>query len=132
MHSFFIEPGLALGEEGLLTPEESAHAARVLRLRAGEAVRLIDGAGHAFMGELVHIAEKGTRFVIRETAPSREPAARLTLYQGLPKADKLEWIVQKLTELGATRIVPVETRYCVARAKQGGDVLLLRIASEAV
>ena len=132
MHSFFVGPGLEPGAEGLLSPEESAHAARVLRLRPGEEVRLIDGAGRAFVGELISVAEKETRFAIRETVPSREPAVRLTLYQGLPKADKLEWIVQKLTELGAARIVPVETRYSVAKAKPGKDARLVRIAREAV
>ena len=132
MHSFFMEPGMEPGADGVLPPEESAHAARVLRLRPGEEVRLIDGAGRAFAGELTRVAEKETRFVIREEAPSREPGVRLTVYHGLPKADKLEWIVQKLTELGAARIVPVETRYCVAKGKPGKDARLARIAREAV
>lgn len=133
MHSFFIEPGLAAGQEGFLDAEESAHAARVLRLRDGEAVRLIDGEGHAFSGVLTHVDAKQTAFSLTEEAPSRESCARVTVYQGLPKADKMEWITQKLTELGVCRIVPVEMRFCVAKAgKAGKDARLVRIAREAV
>lgn len=133
MHSFFIEPGLSVGQRGFLDAEESAHAARVLRLRAGEQARLIDGAGHAFTGVLETIDAKQTGFMLQAEAPSRESCARVTVYQGLPKADKMEWITQKLTELGVSRIVPVEMRFCVARAgKAGKDARLMRIAREAV
>jgi len=133
MHSFFIEPGLLAGQEGFLDAEESAHAARVLRLRDGEEVRLIDGEGHAFFGVLTHVDAKQTAFSLTEEAPSRESCARVTVYQGLPKADKMEWITQKLTELGVCRIVPVEMRFCVAKAgKAGKDARLVRIAREAV
>ena len=133
MHSFFIEPGLLAGQEGFLDAEESAHAARVLRLRDGEEVRLIDGEGRAFTGVLTHVDAKQTAFLLKEEAPSRESCARVTVYQGLPKADKMEWITQKLTELGVSRIVPVEMRFCVAKAgKAGKDARLVRIAREAV
>ncbi|MDO4740152.1 MAG: RsmE family RNA methyltransferase [Eubacteriales bacterium] len=133
MHSFFIAPGLAAGQQGFLDAEESAHAARVLRLREGEQARLIDGEGHAFLGTLTKIDPKQTAFTIDSPAPSRESIARVTVYQGLPKADKMEWITQKLTELGVCRIVPVEMRFCVAKAgKAGKDARLVRIAREAV
>lgn len=133
MHSFFIAPGLAVGQEGFLDAEESAHAARVLRLKEGEAVRLIDGEGHAFAGVLMQVDAKQTAFRLESEAPSRESRARITVYQGLPKADKMEWITQKLTELGVCRIVPVEMRFCVAKAgKAGKDARLVRIAREAV
>ncbi len=133
MHSFFIEPGLLVGQEGFLDAEESAHAAKVLRLRPGEQARLIDGEGHAFLGELTNIDAKATGFRILQDAPARESSAKITLYQGLPKADKLELVTQKLTELGVCRIVPVEMRFCVAKAGKGGkDARLVRIAREAV
>lgn len=133
MHSFFIEPGLSVGSRAFLDAEESAHAARVLRLRDGEQARFFDGEGHAFTGILEQVDAKQTGFLLQENAPSRESRARITVYQGLPKADKMEWITQKLTELGVSRIVPVEMRFCVAKAgKAGKDARLARIAKEAV
>lgn len=133
MHSFFIQPGLTVGDRGVLDAEESAHAARVLRLQSGETVRLIDGESRAFSGILEIVDAKRTAFLLQEEMPARESAVRVTLYQGLPKADKMEWIVQKLTELGVARIVPVEMRFCVAKAeKEGKNARLLRIAREAV
>lgn len=134
MHSFFIEPGATLGATVVLSREESAHAARVLRLRAGEAVRLIDGKGGAYLGEISSVSPEETLVACVSFASPNESGARITVYQGLPKAEKLEWIAQKLTELGVYRIVPVEMRYSVARAQKGSqkDERLRRITREAV
>lgn len=134
MHSFFIEPGARIGDAVPLSREESAHAARVLRLRKGDVVRLIDGAGAAFSGEIMEISPEETLVSCSQAEPSRESKARVTVYQGLPKAEKLEWIAQKLTELGVARIVPVEMRFSVAKAQKGGqkDERIRRITREAV
>ena len=132
MHSFFIAPGMHAGESGILDAEESAHAAKVLRLEPGEQVRLIDGEGVAFLGTLGEVKSSATAFTLDSELPNRESPVRVTLYQGYPKADKLELIAQKLTELGAARLVPVEMRFSVAKAKPGKDTRLVRIAREAV
>lgn len=133
MHSFAVEGRYAPGQTGVLSAEESAHAARVLRLAPGTCVRLIDMRGHAWEGELTRVDPKATGFCVKSCAPHRESPVRITLYQGLPKADKLELITQKCTELGVYAIVPVEMRYSVAKAgKPGKDSRLARIAAEAV
>ena len=118
MHGFYLEPpvdGLAL-----LPPEEAKHALKVLRLKPGDPVCAMDGAGRRWRGE---IAEAGGGVSLRliEELPGNEPPVRLTVYQGLPKADKLDLIVQKLTELGAARLVPVRMERCVVKldAKDG-------------
>lgn len=116
MHRFFIEPGHAPGERVELAPEEAAHALRVLRLPVGSEVALLDGAGALFAGELI---EAGPRAVARllEALPGAEPPVRLTLYQGLPKFEKLEFIAQKATELGAAALVPVCMERSVVKLK---------------
>lgn len=119
MHRFISTEILAEGAETILPPEESAHAARVLRLRPGEAVQLIDGE-NLFDAELTEVSPERVRARVSSRRPSPEAPSRAALWQGLPKADKLEWIVQKGVELGAWEIWPVEMRRSVARADRGG------------
>ena len=136
MHRFFVEQPIGeVGETVTLTREESEHAARVLRLRAGESVRLLDGEG-LYEAELAEVNDRAATAVITAACPSPEPCARAVLWQGLPKADKLELIAQKATELGAWALWPVEMQFCVAKADKAGRAeqkreRLTRIALEA-
>ena len=133
MHSFYIEPpanGVAR-----LPAEEAKHATKVLRLGAGDEVCAMDGAGSRWRGEIE--SARGGEVSVRliEALESHESPLRLTMYQGVPKADKLDFIVQKLTELGAEALVPVRMERCVAKldAKDGERrrERLERIAREA-
>ena len=130
MHCFYIEPpadGMAA-----LPRDEAKHAARVLRLRPGDAVCAMDGAGRRWRAEL-NEAVDGVRLL--EPLPDNEPPVRLTVYQGVPKSDKLDLIAQKLTELGTAALVPVKMERCVARLEErDGEKRrerLQRIADEA-
>ena len=93
---------------------EALHARRVLRLKPGDRVQLMDGQGALFEAELIEVCEWVTAHLHArlEGAP---PPVSLTLYQGLPKFDKLEFIVQKAAELGATRVVPVKMARSVVK-----------------
>lgn len=82
-------------EGGRLSPEDSRHAAKVLRLRPGDEIVALDGVGGRFLARL---GEEGAVEIL-EALPANEPRVRLTVYQGVPKADKLEMLAQKLTEL---------------------------------
>lgn len=111
MHRFFAEHM----EENLavLPPEEAIHALRVLRLAPGDACQALVG-GALFDAR---IEETSPRVLLRlgEELPSPEPGVRVTLYQGLPKGDKMDYIAQKCTEAGIFRIVPVLFSRCVAK-----------------
>lgn len=74
----------------------------------------MDGA-RRFRGEILDGAGEAIACRLLEELPSTEPALRITLFQGLPKAEKMELIIQKLTELGAVSVVPVAMERCVAR-----------------
>ena len=133
MHSFYIET--PVGGVAMLPPEEAKHAARVLRLRSGDEVCAMDGAGRRWRGEIGDIRESAVTVRLVEALPSNEAPARVTVYEGLPKADKLDFIAQKLTELGAAALVPVRMERCVVRL-DGKDAAkrrerLERIAREA-
>ena len=115
MHRFVTEERISgVGEEISLGKEESAHASKVLRLRPGEAVQLIDGENR-YDAVLTEVSAEETKARVTALCPSPEAPARAVLWQGLPKADKLELIAQKATELGVWEIWPVEMTRSVAR-----------------
>ncbi len=135
MHRFIVKDGLQAGVEVLFSAEEAAHAFKVLRLRAGEQVELSDGEGRLFAAELTAVSKEFVSAQVVEELSSKEAPVRITLYQGYPKADKLELIVQKLTELGACSVIPVVMERSVAKPdpKDKGKrrERLSRIAQEA-
>ncbi len=119
MHRFYADERGVNGEVAYLCEEDARHAARVLRMREGEACELF-ADGKRFSGEIAAIGE-GVEVRILSELPSTEAKLRITLYQGLPKADKMELIVQKSVELGACTVVPVAMSRCVVQldAKDG-------------
>lgn len=134
MHRFVTEERISgVGEEISLGKEESVHASKVLRLRPGEAVQLIDGENR-YDAVLTEVSAEETKARVTALCPSPEAPARAVLWQGLPKADKLELIAQKATELGAWEIWPVEMLRSVARLGKNDpkkQERLSRIALEA-
>ena len=119
MHRFYADERGVQGDSAYLCEEDARHATRVLRMREGEACELF-ADGKRFSGEIASIGE-GVEVRITGEMPSTEARLRITLYQGLPKADKMELIVQKATELGACCVVPVAMSRCVVQldAKDG-------------
>lgn len=118
MHRFFIPQahGYNVGQT-LVLPEEPAHQVRhVLRMRPDDQILVLDNQGRQYTVTL----EKVTRDVVfgevtAQAAASGEPSVHLTLYQAWLKRDNFEWILQKGTELGVARFVPVVTRRSVIR-----------------
>ena len=119
MPRFFV-PSLA-GETLVLTGENGRHIAKSLRCRAGEELTLCDGRGQDARGVITALEEEEVTVQITCREPSRsELPCQVTLYQALPKGDKLELIVQKAVELGVHAIVPVLTSRCVSRPDPRG------------
>lgn len=115
MHGFFVNESIVSAGQTLALPDaEREHAARVLRLRAGQAVRLLNGEAHC-EATLTRVEPGCVEAVVTALLPSAEPPARATLWQGLPKSDKLELIAQKGTELGMCALLPVEMERSVSR-----------------
>ena len=136
MHTFYLEQPGSVGGSFPLPKDEAKHALKVLRLGVGDEVCVLDGFGGRFAAEIESVSGDGAMLKLTEALSSNEPPVRVTLYQGLPKADKLDFIVQKLTELGAACVVPVKMERCVVKsdAKDGKkrQERLQRIACEAV
>ena len=115
MTRFFMEPGEMAADTLVLTGENAQHA-KVLRLKAGEEVLVCDGAGQeclcrvtAFDGSEVDLE------VVERRDATAEACVDVTIYMAFPKADKLEHVIQKATELGAYEIVTFPTARCVSR-----------------
>lgn len=118
MNSFYIEGLGALHAPASLLPEEAKHAAQVLRMQPGEEFYAVDAAGQRFLAVLEEVSKQACTARILEELPDNEAPVKITLYQGLPKADKLELVTQKITELGAACISPVKMERCVAKADE--------------
>ena len=113
MIRFFVSPEEFSGTQCVLTGENARHA-KVLRLKAGEEVLLCDGQGM----ERKCRVENPENLTLSCGAPhpsETEAAARVSVYMAFPKADKLEHVIQKATELGAAEIVAFPSERCVSR-----------------
>ena len=107
-HRFFVDQ--IQEDRTFLTPEDAHHALKVLRLQPGDEIEIIS-AGHRYLGLLMDNAAAR----IQEELPTTEASLRITLFQGLPKGDKMDWIIQKGVEIGLERIVPVQMDRCIVR-----------------
>jgi len=121
MNRFFIDESL---EEGLVIHDPSTvhHIKKVLRLFPSQHLEGIF-QGKVFLLEIVSVGDRIVLKVLEELESPAPPPVEITLFQGLPKGDKMEWILQKVTELGVSRVVPVNTRYSLMKIKSGDKLL---------
>ena len=118
MHHFFVRPEQISGKEAYIEGPDWNHAANVLRVRPGEQVLLSVGEDWDYLCTVREVDRAGQRVllsVLEENRDIRELPVKISLYQGLPKSDKMELIIQKAVELGAARVIPVETARCVVK-----------------
>ncbi|MGI5895028.1 MAG: 16S rRNA (uracil(1498)-N(3))-methyltransferase [Candidatus Merdivicinus sp.] len=113
MPRFFTDP--IIGTEARISGEDAAHITRSLRLRPGEEITLCDGTGWDYAGRISAVGDPVVVEILSKSPSISEPHVKITLFQALPKGDKMEFIIQKSVELGVTRIVPLLTSRCVSR-----------------
>ena len=107
------------GATAALTGPDAHHLGKVMRAKPGDAVILCDGAGFDYTAAVTSVTPDRVEFALLEKRPTAaEPSVEVTLFAGYPKQDKLEFIVQKAVELGAVRVVPFFSRFCVAAPKK--------------
>ena len=135
MPRFFVTKEMIQDGFATISGNDAYHIGRSLRMAVGDEIYVSDGEGKEYLAKLTKIRdEECTAEIISESASS-EPEMSITLYMAYPKGDKLETVIQKAVELGATRIVPFESSRCIKRpkadkvAKQGER--LSKIAEEA-
>ena len=129
MPRFFIAAREIEGDRATLRGSEFRHLQRVLRLREGDHVTLFDDDGREHAGVLLTLSPRVA--VVRITAstvPARESPLAITLYQGVPKGQKMDFVIEKATELGVHVVVPMTSAFSVARAPTGKHERWQRIA----
>lgn len=116
MQQFFAEPSWFRDGKIILEGPDVNHIKNVLRMRPGEDVRISDGNGKVYLC-CVEGYEAGTAVldILKELDSDTELPSEIFLFQGLPKGDKMDWIVQKAVELGVYRIVPFSAKRSVVR-----------------
>ena len=123
MYHFFTETEFFTESEAVITGPDVNHIKNVLRMKPGEKILLSDGKGTNCLCEITELfQDKVLAKILPEEVDDTELPVQVTLYQGLPKADKMEFIIQKCVELGVTKIVPVDTDRAVVKldAKKEG------------
>ena len=138
MPKFFVEKDDILNESVTVSGGDAVHILKVLRLSEGDKVTLCDGQGTDYDAEILKTSKDSVTFALKEGYPCEaEPRVQVTLFQGLPKQGKMDFIIEKCTELGISRIVPVSAKRSVVniRDEKAEDKKLSRwrkIASESV
>ena len=116
MYHFFTETEFFTESEAVITGPDVNHIKNVLRMKPGEKLLLSDGKGTNCLCEITELfPDKVLAKILPEEVDDTELPVKVTLYQGLPKADKMEFIIQKCVELGVTKIVPVDTDRAVVK-----------------
>jgi 16S rRNA (uracil1498-N3)-methyltransferase len=123
MRRFVVGPEAIESGRVRFDAEEARHLARVLRLHPGAVVEAADGGGRLYAVRLDAVGPREAWGTIVEDAGApaagRESPCAITLAQAILKGDRMAWLIQKVTELGVARIVPVETARVVARPGAG-------------
>ena len=116
MHRFFVKPEQLGDGRVRIQGEDVHHIRQVLRMRPGEEILVSCGDDWEYTCRILSLEEREVLAEILDAQkPGKELPSRLYLFQCLPKGDKMEWILQKAVELGASEIVPVLTERCISR-----------------
>lgn len=122
MHRFFIKQENIFKGGVTVSGEDVQHISRVLRLQPGDEIVLCDGEGTDYYTSIESMDKHSIRTVILRTEASKgEPEIEAVLYQGIPKSTKMDLIIQKCTEMGIKRVVPVSTARTVVKLESEKD-----------
>lgn len=116
MPTFFVERKNISGDTAVLSGTEAGHMLRTLRLRAGDSFFSFDEEGNRYRMRILEATSRSLRAEVLESSPPEPPPeVAVTLMIGLPKADKMDFILEKATELGCSRLVPFRSSRTIPR-----------------
>jgi len=122
MHRFFINKEDVFEGTANVYGEDVQHISRVLRLQNGDRIVLCNGEGTDYLTAILSMDKHSIRTtIIAEEASKGEPDIDVVLYQGIPKSTKMDIIIQKCTEMGVKRIVPVYTARTIVKLESHKD-----------
>lgn len=115
MFQFFVAPEQIGEKEAFVTGSDVNHIRNVLRMKSGEQMRISDQQGRDVLCEISQADGEKITLKILKSCEGTEPPVKITLFQALPKGDKMELVIQKAVELGVSEIIPVAMRNCVVK-----------------
>ena len=116
MHHFFVTPQQISGDKIRIEGGDVNHMKNVLRMKLHEKAEISDGESRTYLCEVEAYEEDvAVLHILEEMEADTEPASKLYLFQGLPKSDKMELIVQKAVELGVYQVIPIAMKRSVVR-----------------
>ena len=120
MPKYFTEPENIKDGFIEIFSDEAKHILNVMRMEIGDTLTICDGQSNDYLCRICETGKNCLKAKMEETTKSEsEPKTKITLYQGLPKSDKMELIIQKCVEIGVCRIVPVITERAVVKIEKG-------------
>lgn len=121
MSRFYVPRGNIGDREIVIEGKEAHHILDVLRLKEGDEVVVFDGTGSEYTGKIVKTDTRWKKVIIEvmnTERPSREPIPEITLAQAIPKKCKIEYIIEKATELGVHRVIPIVSQRTIVRPRE--------------
>ena len=116
MSRFYVRPGDVKGSEILVSKEEAHHIIDVMRMRAGDVIVAFDGTGKEYIGKILNTSSESLKIKIEKINSIKEKnKISITLAQSLPKRSKMDFIIEKATELGVDGIIPLSTERTIIR-----------------
>ena len=136
MPRFFTDKSAIDGSSLFISGDDARHIARSLRMAVGDEITVCDGDGMEYTASLTKIRDdRCDADIISKSTSQREPKSKIKLFMAYPKSDKLETVIQKAVELGASEIIPFESSRCIKKPKADKvaekTARLSRIAEEA-
>lgn len=127
MHQFFVEKEQVGREFITITGSDVNHIKHVLRMKPGEKIRISDQRGGNYFCRISELTEDFIQAdILRGEAESTELPGKVYLFQGIPKGDRMERVIEKAVELGVYEIIPVSMRYCVVKLDEKKQQAKLR------
>ncbi|MEI7785726.1 MAG: 16S rRNA (uracil(1498)-N(3))-methyltransferase [Betaproteobacteria bacterium] len=115
MPRFFVPSALA-AEQSLALPSSAARHVQVLRLQPGQEITLFNGEGGQWQARITHMGRSDVQVqLLQWQAAEREPQRKVHLGLGMPANERMDWLVEKATELGAASLWPLQTAHSVLR-----------------
>ncbi len=115
MHRFHLSPAECRAAQFTFSGREAHHALRVLRLGPGDEITILDGAGVELLCKIEETRADSASLQVLQRIQHAPASCSVTLFQSIPKGKTMEWIIEKATELGVSRIVPLLTERCVVK-----------------
>jgi 16S rRNA (uracil1498-N3)-methyltransferase len=131
--SYFVEAKNVFDDELIITGKEAHHLSRVMRKKKGDVIWVVDGEGGAYEVEILDNDKKEIHGkILQKRRRIGEPVALLTLAQGVLKGEKFELLIQKATEIGVSRIIPMLSEKTVANPGKNKKTRWINIAKSAM